>query len=276
MTQLKAKAKINLFFHINGKRPDGYHIIESLVVFAEDIYDSIEITQAQNNLTEVIGGEYSHELINEKNNLIDKSLSSFTKENKYHCKLTKNIPVGAGIGGGSSDAAVVAKFLNKEDHDINDELAKIGADLPICYLQKPAFCTGIGEIITEVKNLPNLYLVMVNPRKPLLTKDVFKNNQIINTPIISNKTIDFSNNLNHIIDFLKPLNNDLSIAATNLMPEIEEILALLKKQNDCKISRMSGSGPTCFGIFTNKEQAELSCKNISILKPKYWVRCSKI
>ena len=276
MTELKAKAKINLFFHINGKRIDGYHIVESLVAFTEDIYDTIKIDSAPNNSTEVIGGEYAPELINEKNNLIDKALTSFSKSNKYSCKLTKNIPIGAGIGGGSSDAAIVAKFLNKKNQNINDELTKIGADLPICYLQNPAFCTGIGEIITPIKNFPPLYLVLVNPRKPLLTKDIFKNNQIINTPIISNKVLDFSNDVEHIIEFLKPLNNDLSITAIKIMPEIEEILSLLKSQDNCKISRMSGSGPTCFGIFTNKDHAEAAFKNISIIKPEYWARYSKI
>jgi len=275
MTQLKAKAKINLFFQINGTRDDGYHLIESLIVFAEDIYDNIEIELAENNSTEVIAGEYSSELIDENNNLIDKALNAFSKNNKYKCKLTKDIPIGAGIGGGSSDAAVVAKFLNKENKNINYELTKIGADLPICYLQSPAFCTGIGEVIAPVKNFPPLYLVLVNPRKALLTKEVFKNNKIKDTPIISKKIIDFSNDINHIIDFLAPLNNDLSYAAINLMPEIEEILALLKKQNNCKISRMSGSGPTCFGVFTTKEQAEEAYKNISALKPEYWVKCSK-
>jgi 4-diphosphocytidyl-2-C-methyl-D-erythritol kinase len=273
---LKAKAKINLFFHINGKREDGYHQIESLVVFAEDVYDTIEITPAELNSTSVIDGEFAQDLQNQQNNLIDKALLSFTEGVQYSCRLTKNIPIGAGLGGGSSDAAVVAKFLNKDQKNINNDLAEIGADLPICYLHTPAFCGGIGEIIEPIKNLPTLYLILVNPRKFLLTKDVFKNNQHISTPILLNKPIDFFSDMDKIIDFLEPLNNDLGAPAIDLMPEIKEILDLLKQQNGCCLQRLSGSGPTCFGIFTSKEQAEEACRNIRKLKPEYWVRFSKV
>ena len=271
MAIIKARAKINLFFQIIGKRMDGYHLIESLNVFANDIYDLIEINPANFNSTIINGGEFAESLINEENNLINKALDTFSGNSKYHCQLTKNIPIRAGLGGGSADAAMVAKFL-EPTADISSKLLSIGADSPTCYYNKPAFCSGIGEIIKPLKNFPNLYLVLINPKKTLLTKDVFKHNQHINTPIIKNKPLDFFNDLNNLISFISPLNNDLSEAAIQLLPEIKIILDLLGKQDGCLISRMSGSGPTCFAIFTNKETALQANKTITNELPNYWVK----
>jgi 4-diphosphocytidyl-2-C-methyl-D-erythritol kinase len=278
MASIIAKAKINLFFHITGKRPDGYHLIESLMVFANDVYDAIEINQAEINSTSVQDGEFAHLLKDETNNLIDKAIEYFAGTKKYSCKLTKNIPIGAGLGGGSSDAAIVAKYItNKEmDDEINQKLTKIGADLPICYHAKPAFCSGIGEIIEPIKNFPTAYLVLVNPNKALLTKDVFKYNKHLNTDIILDKPIDLQKNINKLIEFLKPLKNDLTEAASNLMPDIKIILDLLDQQKGCSISRMSGSGSTCFGIFTDEQEAIKATKNIMELHPQYWIKHTEI
>ena len=277
MTTLKARAKINLFFQITGKRKDGYHLIESLMVFAHDIYDVIEINPAAVNSTSVTDSEFAHLLSEEPNNLINQALQYFAGNTNYHCQLSKNIPIGAGLGGGSADAAIVAKYLNnkKMSNEINQKLIKIGADLPICYHDQPAFCSGIGEVIEQIKNFPILYLVIVNPRKALLTKDVFRDNLCIDTPYIKHKPIDFSTNLNKLIDFLAPLKNDLTEAAILLMPEIKIILDLLDSQKDCKIARMSGSGPSCFGIFADEASAKQASDNIAKLYPQYWVRFSR-
>ena len=270
---VKAKAKLNLFFQIIGKRDDGYHLMQSLMVFADDIYDSIEITPAIKNQTIVENGEFSYLLKNEPQNLIDKALNTFAKEQYYKCVLSKDIPIGAGLGGGSSDAAVIAKFLANSaemDKNINKKLTNIGADLPICYHHKAAFCSGIGEIIQPIENFPKLYLVLVNPRKPLLTASVFKNNHQINTPAIMmpNSFTD----LNSMLEFLLPLKNDLTQAAIGLMPEIKSILELISSQAGCSFSQMSGSGPTCFGVFNNRQAAEQAYNNIKSLEPNYWVK----
>jgi 4-diphosphocytidyl-2-C-methyl-D-erythritol kinase len=276
MTLLKARAKINLFFQIIGKRDDGYHLIESLVVFADDIYDIIEVTPNKINSTKVIAGDFAHLLESEQNNLINKAFNIFYYEDKYLCQLTKNIPIGAGLGGGSSDAAMVAKFLNNKQLNINKELTDIGADLPVCYYDAPAFCSGIGGDVELVANFPTLHLVLVNPNKTLLTPAVFKNNLQINTSSIAPYPSDFQNDLEKLIEFLKPLNNDLTISAIELMPEIQAIMDLLSFQEGCVISRMSGSGPTCFGVFENKEAAIKASEAISNLKPDYWVRYTKV
>jgi 4-diphosphocytidyl-2-C-methyl-D-erythritol kinase len=267
MAILKARAKINLFFHITSKREDGYHLIDSLVVFAEDIYDLIEIKEGKNKST--IDGEFAHLLASENNNLIDKTLQISSPGKEYHYNLTKNIPIGAGLGGGSSDAAMVAKYLN--NNISNEELLEIGADLPICYHAQSAFCSGIGEIIEPIDNFPIIYLVLVYPNKSLLTKDVFMLNKNINSPkIISSSFKD----TNQLIESLNSLKNDLTDAATQLLPEIKSILYLIMAQEGCKLSRMSGSGSTCLGIFTDKAQAIKASKNIAALKPEYWVKYS--
>lgn len=273
MIALKAKAKINLFLHINGKLPNGYHLLDSLAVFAEDIYDEIKILPSNKNSTSVAGGEFALVLENEQNNLIDKALNLFSKDQFYNCKLIKNIPIGAGLGGGSSDAAIVAKFLNKNIS--NDDLAKIGADLPICYHEKPCYFSGIGEIIEPLKSLPVFYLILVNPNKPLFTKDVFVRNKNINTPFIENKPSSFYS-VENLIDFLLSVDNVLTNAAKELMPEIGIILESLALQDGCALSRMSGSGPTCFGVFKNKNQALEALSKIKNSFPDYWVKYSQI
>jgi 4-diphosphocytidyl-2-C-methyl-D-erythritol kinase len=274
MSILRAKAKINLFFQIIGKRLDGYHLIESLVVFAEDICDTIKITESDSNKTFVTGGLFAHNLMHEKNNLIDKALDYFSLDKKYHCYLTKNIPIGAGLGGGSSDAAVVAKFL--QDNLSHEQLIKIGADLPICYHAEPVFCSGIGEIIEPIYKLPKLYMLLVNPNKPLLTKDVFVNNKKIDSIAITSKPIDFASDIDKLLDFIAPLENDLTASAIQLMPEISEILILLAQQKGCLLSRMSGSGPTCFALFENKMLAASAMNYISEQNPHYWVKHTSI
>jgi len=270
MQQLKARAKINLFFHITGKRDDGYHLVESLVVFADDIYDCIAITTAEANSTKIVGGEFAGLI--EGGNLIDKAVATFSDGQKYNCDLIKNIPVGAGLGGGSSDAAVVAKFLS--NNASTADLMKIGVDLPVCYYDKPAFCQGIGEKITGLTDFPLLHMVLVNPRKTLLTADVFKINKVINTAAVI-KPSGFDNCAG-LIDFLSEQRNDLTEASVALMPQIETIITLMAQQANCQIARMSGSGPTCFGVFPDEDAAILAVQNISNLHPEFWVKYTKV
>lgn len=276
MKVIRAQAKINLFFHITDKREDGYHLVNSLVVFAKDIYDEIEVIPANYSKTIIEPSEFSYLLTQDGNNLIDKADKAFSKDKAYNYHLTKNIPIGAGLGGGSSDASMVAKFLldgiSLKD-SISDQLLSIGADLPICYYEKPAFVSGIGEIIEPIDNFPTIYLVLVNPKKALLTKDVFKINNNLNTPKTTPQSFANSEDL---VKFLSPLKNDLTKAAIQLIPEIQKILNLIKNQEGCSLSRLSGSGPTCFGIFINKKEAVQAYEYIKKLHPEYWIRYSII
>lgn len=274
MTCLKARAKVNLFFQIIGKNQSNYHLIESLVVFTNDIYDLVEVTPSKDNKTTVTGGIFLPQLVDEPNNLIDKVLPFADNQQRFQCNLTKNIPIGAGLGGGSSDAAIVAKYISR--NNLSEKLASIGADLPVCYFANPAYCEGIGEVLTPVNNLPSFYLVLVYPNSPLLTKDVFLRNTISNTKKIINKPIDFLNDFYRMMKFILDLKNDLSEAAISLMPEIKYILNLLEIQDNCYLARMSGSGPTCFGIFETEEFAKKAKNNIKNAHPEYWVEYSQV
>jgi 4-diphosphocytidyl-2-C-methyl-D-erythritol kinase len=275
MFTLKANAKINLFFNIIGKRADGYHLIESLVVFAKDIYDEIEITESSDNKTFVTGGDFAECLSNDEN-LIDKALRLFSKDKKFHCKLTKNIPVGAGLGGGSADAAAIARFLDYKQSNLSEKLLKIGADLPVCYFNSPTLCFGIGDVLEPITNFPKLHLVLVNPRKELLTKDVFINNKIINAAPLKEQILNFNYDTDKLINFVIANENSLTDSAIQLMPEIKNILELIAKQSACVISRMSGSGPTCFGVFKLKEEAIMAVNNIQGRYPSYWVQYTEV
>lgn len=274
MIVLKAKAKINLFFHITGKRPDGYHLIESLNVFAENVYDTIKINSNYYASTRVSGGEFAEDLNTNQKNLIDIAIEKFISSPSFNCHLIKNIPIGAGLGGGSSDAATILKYLKPGLNE--QELSLIGADLPCCYHAEAVYCKGIGEIIEPVQNLPKIYLVLVNPRKALLTKEVFSLNRKTDTPFLLNYPKDFHNDFDKFIEFLSNLSNDLTDTATELMPEIKFIMSSLMKEKNCKIARMSGSGPTCFGIFACKKEAIQASENILKLYPEYWIKVTSI
>lgn len=275
MPQIKAKAKINLFFHITGRQHNKYHLIESLVVFADDIYDTIDIQKAAENHTSVIGGEFSYMLPSGEQNLINKVLASLDYETKHHCYLTKDIPVGAGLGGGSSDAAQVAKFISNQDY-IPSSIIPLGADLAVCYHNQAAFCSGIGEIVTPVTRFPTIYLVLINPRQFMSTALVFEHNQINNTPSIEAIPYDFERNQDKLIDFLSSLNNDLTASAISLMPSIQSYIELIAKQPGCRISRMSGSGPTCFGIFIDQLSAMQAYQTITHSHPELWVKYTRV
>jgi 4-diphosphocytidyl-2-C-methyl-D-erythritol kinase len=264
--KLKAKAKINLFFHIVSKRPDQYHEIQSLVAFTHDVYDEIQLKHGIDSFT---SGEFNVS----GENLIDKVLGAFVPDLNYGWHLNKNIPVGAGLGGGSSDAAAVAKLIAPNIDP--KSLVKFGADLPICFHDAPAFCLGIGEKVIPVNDFPKLHVVLVNPRKPLLTTDVFKLYKSEKKGYTEMQG-SFFNDTECLLDFLIRQQNDLTEPAIVLIPEINEILELISVQKGCKLARMSGSGPTCFGLFDDIDNAKAALLGIIDKKPEYWVKYSLV
>lgn len=275
MNVVKAKAKINLFLNVLGKRDDGYHIIESLVVFADDIYDLIAIKKSIKNEISLNEAGSEFKLPLDKNNLIIRSANLFSTATNYHYTLSKNIPLEAGLGGGSSDAASVARFLTNNTAN-TDKLLSLGADVPVCYHQKAAFCGGIGEIITTVKNLPKIYIVLVNPRNRLSTKTIFSTFSKKYSKPLKNHQIDFDNDFNRLLDIIIQQNNDLTDYAIENLPIIKEMLKTLDNQQGCYLSRMSGSGATCFAIFKNELDAINAKNNINDIYPSFWVSYTKV
>lgn len=280
--QISAPAKINLYLHVTGKRPDGYHLLDSLFVFA-DISDELHIESAE-KLSFSIEGEFAENLKEEKNNIVIKAAEILAKAlgitPSVNIKLIKKLPVAAGLGGGSADAAAVLVGLSQlwESTLSKEELAEIalqlGADVPACLQKCPLNISGIGEIITKAPSLPKIWIVLVNPKVKVPTPDVFKARAKPFTAFMPINTA--CNDIDSFVFELKKRSNDLTEAACSLAPEIADTLEIISQQQDCLISRMSGSGATCFGLFANKEHAETAVRLIKSKKPNWWTISTRL
>lgn len=275
---IKALAKLNLFLHINCKQNNGYHHLQSLVAFTYDIYDELQIKPAkQNSLS--IDGEFADKLLN-KPNLIQKLLSLieiYDDQLMLDIKLIKKLPISAGIGGGSSDAASLLNFINQHyrfDLTIIKEICqKLGADLLTCYYSQANYIQGITQQVKLLSKLPKIYAVLVNPKIELSTELVFKNHQGPYT-CIEDYLPECFDNIDQLINFLLAKQNDLQYTAIKLLPLIQDVLITINKQANCLLSRLSGSGATCFGLFLNFSAANQASINIKLEQPNWWVASS--
>jgi 4-diphosphocytidyl-2-C-methyl-D-erythritol kinase len=279
VAKMLAPAKINLYLHITGKRPDGYHLLESLMI---PINLSDEITVESHNKLELqVSGAFAKSSGNPDDNIVIKAARALAPDKGAKITLHKNIPAGAGLGGGSSDAATTLYLLNElwglnyTRKKLTEIGLSLGADVPFFLNAKPAFVSGIGEIIDDAGVLPKLHILLVNPNKSLSTPAVFKHKPIPSSSPSAGAagvihTIPASGD-NGFVNFLKTCRNDLEKNAIELMPEIADILSILEKQNGCHISRMSGSGATCFGIFDSEINLQKAAEAIRIMQPDWWV-----
>lgn len=278
MLYFKARAKINLFLHCIGKLPNGYHNLQSLVAFA-DIYDIIKLKLAKTYSLN-INGDFANTLNNStsiNDNIITKTFNLFKKtfnlNSNVEINLTKNLPLGAGIGGGSSDCAVVILGLiklfnlkiNKED--LIQLALQIGSDIPVCLHQKIAIMEGIGDKITPYKLNKRLYIILINPNIILPTKDVFAN---LTAPY--NAKINIANTGN-IIDFLKQHTNDLLNSAISIQPSLIDILKELQNTKPI-LANMSGSGSTFFALYDDFKQINQVLPYLYKKFPQYWIKAS--
>jgi 4-diphosphocytidyl-2-C-methyl-D-erythritol kinase len=277
-----APAKLNLYLHVTGKQPDGYHLLESLMI-PVDICDVVEVSKS--DILELnITGDFALRAGDLQNNIVLKAAQKLAEaagvENfGAQINLQKNIPVGAGLGGGSSDAAAVLKGLNDLwglGFSIN-KLAKIalplGADVPFCLFGKPAFVRGIGEEIMLAPPLPKMHILLVNPMQPLATAKVFTHKNIDFSPAMPAPAI--HRDIGKFVSELKKYHNDLEANATHLMPQIQDILNVISAQKGCLLARMSGSGATCFGIFEDAASVKVAAEVIGVERGDWWVRVGK-
>lgn len=282
-----APAKINLFLHIIGKREDGYHLLNSLFAFA-DFGDKINISDSDRDILNM-SGAFSNKIENNDKNLIIKTANLIRKKyniNKYiKIDLEKNIPVGAGIGGGSSDAALTAKLLrslwnlNLTDEELAELLLPLGADIPACVYGKLTYVTGIGEKIEPLKINKTIAALLVNPMIHVSTSDIFRIGVDAYSPSIEvDDTLLKENDLQKekdLILWLKDKKNDLEDNAIFLFPEIGELIDVISNINGCKIARMSGSGSTCFGLFNDISEARKAIKIVREIYPHAWIVASE-
>ena len=272
-----ANAKINLTLHVTGKLPNGFHEIDSLVVFTS-FGDTLELEPAE-GFSLSTQGPYSKALPHPSENIILSALRLLEERGTgFRINLEKSIPVSAGLGGGSVNAALALRlasdYLKYPLPADTRKITSIGSDLPVCLTGKPSMVSGLGEKIAVLGSFPEFPLLLVNPNKPVQTQDVYKGLTKVNNS--SQTPFPALGNKNDIISWIREQRNDLEPPALQLCPEIKDILSRLQDQEGCLVARMSGSGGTCFGIFQTAEQVSVAAKAIKQLEPGWWVQPTRI
>ena len=262
-----ARAKVNLTLHVGARREDGYHHLDSLVVFA-DIGDELQFDQAEKKTSLTIKG--AKDLPVTKTNSVLMAME-FVSAPPHHIQLTKNLPVSSGIGGGSADAAAVLRRFPAEFS--HAELAfGLGADVPICLHSKTCRMTGIGEDISFLPELGQLSAVLVNPRVAVSTREIFEEFDAAPRALDPKPNAETGDLLSRALAG----ENDLQDVAIAKAPVIATVLRALAQQSGCELARMSGSGATCFGIFRSDAQAENAAKVILAAQPNWWVQACRL
>lgn len=279
MTTIKATAhaKINLTLHVTGQRPDGYHLLDSLVVFAA-LGDQI-IATTDPNLHLTVRGPFAHGVPTDDSNLILRAAEVLRQARGIQAgariTVEKNLPHGAGIGGGSADAAATLNMLatlwNVPPLDPADpRVVALGADVPVCMrAPAPMRMEGIGDVLTPLKRLPQAGLVLVNPRVHVPTPQIFAGlHTKTNDPMTGGLHAD---TLDSFTDWLSRQRNDLTAPAAEIAPDITEALRLLRSQSSVKWAGMSGSGATCVGIVRDMGAARQVARSLQIRQQGWWV-----
>lgn len=262
-----APAKVNLTLQVTGRRSDGYHLLDSLVAFA-DVGDTITLSKSDRPRLDITGAQ-AGSLNADKDNLVVQALALF--DDTFDASLEKNLPVASGIGGGSSDAAAAlrgAAQLSGRALPDDQSILALGADVPVCVTARPARMQGIGEQLTPLA-LPPLPAVLVNPRVQVSTKAVFSAGSFgrhdCKAPPADPSATD-------LIAWLRTQGNDLQEPALDLAPEIGLVLQALEHRTGCRLARMSGSGATCFGLFDTGENAVRAATDLIREHAQWWVQ----
>jgi 4-diphosphocytidyl-2-C-methyl-D-erythritol kinase len=276
-----APAKVNLTLRVLGRRADGYHDIESLVAFA-DIGDRLTLTPG-NALTLTVVGPGTAQTGAEADNLVIKATNALTARvpglRAGAFRLEKNLPVAAGLGGGSADAAAALRLLaqtNKlapDDPRLHDAARATGADVPVCLDPRPRVMRGIGEILSAPVPLPRLAALLVNPGVAVPTKLVFSGwKPSANAPRPAERfALPKMQNEEQLLDWLASEANDLEAPAIALAPAIAEVLTSLRAAAGCRLARMSGSGATCFALFSSAAESAAAGKKLRTQFPGWWI-----
>lgn len=263
-----APAKINLYLHVTGKRADGYHLLDSLVVFA-GVGDAITAA-ADAALSLVVEGPFGAGLAGEGDNLVLRAARALAEAAgiapRARLVLHKNLPVASGIGGGSADAAATLRVLAQLwDLDLPTATMQrialgLGADVPVCLAAHPARMAGIGEVLTAAPRLPPCGLVLVNPGVGTPTPEVFRARTGPFTPAAAMPAA--WADAHAMARTLGGMTNGLQDAAISRQPVIAEVLTAIAGSPHCLLARMSGSGATCFGLYADAAQAQAAAKGL--------------
>ena len=282
-----APAKVNLTLRVIGRRPDGYHELESLVAFAR-VGDRVDFAPGD-GLALDVAGPFAAAAGNLADNLVLKAARELKRRAPAFAlgrfALTKELPVAAGLGGGSADAAAALRLIARanalalDDPRLADAARASGADVPVCLDPRARVMRGIGEVLSAPLDLPSLPAVLVNPGVPLPTKDVFAAFARLGPPnaaaafdgaAVSGASVETA------LAALARGSNDLEPAAVALCPAVADALAALRATPGCRLARMSGSGATCFGLYLSEAAAATAAQAIAVGHPAWWVRATTL
>ena len=274
-----APAKINLSIKVMGRRPDGFHEIQSLVVFA-DCGEKL-VGEMANELSLDIAGPFAGSLAEEQHNLVTRAAmllgDHLGMTLNAHLMLEKHLPVASGMGGGSADAAAALRLLSRlygrtvEHHELAALALCLGADVPVCLERTPAFMWGKGELIKRLSHVPDFWMLLVNPGVAVSTGDVFRllnAQESLETEV--SPPLPHWNDLDALVEWLAAQGNDLEGPARQIAPVIGDVIAAIAETGGCRLARMSGSGATCFGIYADEKSARAAETAIRAAHPDWW------
>ncbi|MDP3193980.1 4-(cytidine 5'-diphospho)-2-C-methyl-D-erythritol kinase [Tabrizicola sp.] len=272
-----APAKVNLCLHVTGRRLDGYHLLDSLVVFA-DVADRVFASPAH-GLSLVVAGPEGAGLQAEPDNLVLRAARLMGVEDAA-LVLDKRLPVASGIGGGSADAAAALRALARLTGlplPSDFEVLQLGADVPVCLSGRPARMTGIGEQVHPLPALPHLACVLVNPRLPVPTPQVFATLTERQNPPLPDLPAAALATAEAFAGWLATHSrNDLVAPAREVAPILVDVQAALEATPGCLLARMSGSGGTHFALFSSSEAARTAAMTLRAAHPFWWIETGRI
>lgn len=277
-----ANAKINLSLKVRGRQTDGYHQLESLVVFASAA-DRVMCGDAD-VLGLEISGPFAEQLADEKDNLVLEAARAFAaalgRDPTVTFELEKNLPIASGIGGGSADAAAALRAMMRLWGDppgtIDGIALQLGADVPVCVRKRPSFMTGVGERLKAVPRFPEIHAVLANPGVGVSTADVFQRlkagpvegpDRLSQLPGVET--------LDRLVAWLEENGNDLEAPAMAIEPLIGTVINELETTTGCRLARMSGSGATCFALYENPFDSAEAAAALKQRHEGWWVTATR-
>lgn len=276
------RAKVNLTLRVLGRRPDGYHELESLIAFA-DVADEVRLTIGAAPVV-TLEGAFASAVSGE--NIVQRALSSLSEAEPRlrlgSVAIEKNLPVAAGLGGGSADAAAVLRAIKRANPELADIVdwqtiaASLGADVPVCFADVPCLVWGIGERLIPLVNMPRIPAVLVNSGEAVpqdKTGEVFR--RLRAGPLSAHAgppagPLDFG--IEELVAYLRAHENDLAASAREVMPACAAVEGALEACAGVRLVRMSGAGPTYYGIFATLQEARSAARSIAASHPDWWVR----
>jgi len=271
-----AAAKVNLCLHVTGRAPDGYHLLDSLAVFA-GVGDRVRV-EPDEGLCLTVTGPGAAAVPAGADNLVLRAAALFGRTGAA-ITLDKHLPAASGIGGGSADAAATLRALSRlwsVPLPDDDAILRLGADVPVCLASRPVRMRGVGERLTALPPLPPVWMVLANPGQSVSTPAVFAALTRRENPALPDVPTAGWPDAAALVDWLRGTRNDLQDAAIGLAPGIEDCLAALAAQENCLLARMSGSGATCFGLFASLAGAKAAAAELAAGRPRWWVAAAPV